>query len=57
MEFLAPLFLAGLVGVGLPLWLHMLRQAASNMDHVLCPADKPLDAALREYLTIRQGRL
>ena len=26
MGFLAPLFLAGLVGVGLPLWLHMLRQ-------------------------------
>ena len=33
------------------------KARASNMDYVLCPTDKPLDAALREYLTIRQGRL
>ncbi len=26
MGFLAPLFLAGLVGIGLPLWLHLLRK-------------------------------
>ncbi|MCW5962684.1 MAG: DUF58 domain-containing protein [Bryobacterales bacterium] len=29
----------------------------SGLDYMLMPTDKPLDAGLREYLTIRQGRL
>ena len=36
-----------------------LKQAAqgSGIDYFLAPTNKPLDAVLREYLTIRQGRL
>ena len=30
MGFLAPWFLAGIVAVGLPLWLHLLRQYRST---------------------------
>lgn len=29
----------------------------AGIDYFLIPTDRPLDAALREYLTIRQGRL
>lgn len=29
----------------------------TGLDYMLMPSDKPLDAGLREYLTIRQGRL
>ncbi|MCU0229574.1 MAG: DUF58 domain-containing protein [Bryobacterales bacterium] len=29
----------------------------TGIDYMLMPSDKPLDAGLREYLTIRQGRL
>lgn len=29
----------------------------AGLDYMLMPTDKPLDAGLREYLTIRQGRL
>ncbi len=29
----------------------------AGIDYMLMPSDKPLDAGLREYLTIRQGRL
>ena len=29
---------------------------ASGMDYFLLPTDKPLDGALREYLTLRQGK-
>jgi hypothetical protein len=33
-------------------------EAKSNgIDYFLLPTDRPLDAALREYLSIRQGRL
>lgn len=36
-----------------------LRSAAqgAGMDYFLAPTDRPLDAVLREYLTVRQGRL
>ena len=36
-----------------------LRQASqeAGIDYVLIPTDKPLDAALREYLAVRQRRL
>ncbi len=30
---------------------------AAGIDYFLLPTDRPLDAALREYLTIRQGRM
>ncbi len=33
------------------------KARAAGMDYFLMPTDKPLDAALREYLTIRVGRL
>ena len=32
------------------------RARGSGMDYYLLVTDKPLDGALREYLTIRQGR-
>jgi len=36
-----------------------LREEArrAGIDHYLLPTDKPLDTALREYLSIRQGRM
>jgi hypothetical protein len=36
-----------------------LRSAAqeAGLDYFLLRTDRPLDEALREYLTIRQGRL
>jgi uncharacterized protein (DUF58 family) len=36
-----------------------LREEArrAGIDHYLLPTDRPLDAALREYLSIRQGRM
>jgi uncharacterized protein (DUF58 family) len=33
------------------------KAKAAGMDYFLLPTDRPLDAALREYLTIRVGRL
>lgn len=33
------------------------KAQAAGMDYFLLPTDRPLDAALREYLTIRVGRL
>jgi len=33
------------------------KARAAGMDYFLLPTDKPLDASLREYLTIRVGRL
>jgi hypothetical protein len=32
------------------------RARGSGMDYYLLVTDKPLDGALREYLTIRQGK-
>jgi hypothetical protein len=32
------------------------RAQAAGMDYYLLVTDRPLDGALREYLTIRQGR-
>ena len=32
------------------------RCAASGLDYFLLPADRPLDHALREYLTLRHHR-
>lgn len=32
------------------------RTQAAGMDYYLLMTDRPLDGALREYLTIRQGR-
>ncbi len=39
--------------------LDSLRDSAKSagIDYFLLPTDRPLDAALREYLTIRQGRM
>jgi hypothetical protein len=39
--------------------IEALREGArsSGMDYYLLVTDRPLDGALREYLTIRQGRL
>lgn len=39
--------------------IETLRDKAkgSGMDYMLLPTDKPLDAALREYLAARQGRM
>ena len=31
-------------------------RAGAGMDYYLLVTDRPLDGALREYLTIRQGR-
>ena len=33
------------------------RARGAGMDYYLLVTDRPLDDALREYLTIRQGRL
>jgi uncharacterized protein (DUF58 family) len=33
------------------------KSKAAGVDYFLLPTDRPLDAALREYLTIRQGRM
>jgi len=33
------------------------RAMAAGVDYFLMPTDRPLDAALREYLTVRQGRM
>jgi hypothetical protein len=30
---------------------------AAGMEYQLLPTDRPLDGALREFLTLRQGRL
>jgi hypothetical protein len=32
------------------------RARAAGLDYCLIVTDRPLDAALREYLTIREGR-
>jgi hypothetical protein len=32
------------------------RTRAAGMDYTLLVTDRPLDGALREYLTIRQGK-
>jgi hypothetical protein len=32
------------------------KARASGMDYHLLVTDRPLDAALREYLAVRQGR-
>ena len=39
--------------------IRALRESArsSGIDYCLLVTDRPLDAALREYLTVRQGRL
>ncbi len=33
------------------------KSKANGLDYFLLPTDRPLDAALREYLTVRHGRL
>ena len=34
-----------------------VKAEQSGVDYFLLPTDKPLDTALREYLSIRQGRM
>jgi hypothetical protein len=33
------------------------RAKAAGLDYFLLRTDRPLDAALREYFTLRQGRM
>ena len=33
------------------------KSKSHGLDYFLLPTDRPLDAALREYLTVRHGRL
>jgi Aerotolerance regulator N-terminal len=50
MGFLAPWFLAGLAALALPLYLHLLKRQTRTPR--LLMTDRPLDAALREYLIL-----